>query len=195
MSEFGELWKHENNQHALVPPKTKCGCPSGGGIENGYIRYPSEGSTYSLRGHSTPKQGEGCAYLVRSHSTPPDTGNNDEEGTSSSAWYQPIKQNSLDGLFKATNDHDTVGNDVHTQVADWVLSHASGRDSTAFKALQEEYKMQKKNVKLFVHPREERRRRKKNNKKKKKKICTFERVLELGHGVAEVHVNAAIVNT
>ena len=22
MSEFGGLWKHENNQHALVPPKT-----------------------------------------------------------------------------------------------------------------------------------------------------------------------------
>ena len=39
MSEFGGLWKHENNQHALVPAKTECGCPCGGGIENGHIRY------------------------------------------------------------------------------------------------------------------------------------------------------------
>ena len=29
MSKFGGLRKHENNQHALVPPKTGCGCPSG----------------------------------------------------------------------------------------------------------------------------------------------------------------------
>ena len=41
MSEFGGLWKLENNQHALVPPKTECGCPIGGGITNGHIRYPS----------------------------------------------------------------------------------------------------------------------------------------------------------
>ena len=42
MSEFGGLRKQENNQHALVPPKTKCGCPSGGRIKNGHIRrYPS----------------------------------------------------------------------------------------------------------------------------------------------------------
>ena len=47
MSEFGGLKKHENNQYALVgqPPKTECGCPSGGGIENGHIRYPSYGGT------------------------------------------------------------------------------------------------------------------------------------------------------
>ena len=45
MSEFGGLWKHENNQHALVLPKTECGCPSGGGIENGHVRYPSYGGT------------------------------------------------------------------------------------------------------------------------------------------------------
>ena len=31
MSEFGGLWKHENNQHAS--PKTDCGCLSGGGIK------------------------------------------------------------------------------------------------------------------------------------------------------------------
>ena len=37
MSEFGGLWKHENNQHALVPLKTECGCPSGGGMKNGHI--------------------------------------------------------------------------------------------------------------------------------------------------------------
>ena len=40
MSEFGVIWKHENNQHALAPPKMECGCPSGGGIKNGHIRYP-----------------------------------------------------------------------------------------------------------------------------------------------------------
>ena len=40
MSEFGDLWKHENNQHALVPLKTECGCRGGGGIKNGHMRYP-----------------------------------------------------------------------------------------------------------------------------------------------------------
>jgi hypothetical protein len=46
MSEFGGLWKHENNrQHALEPPKTECGCPSGAGIKNGHICYPSYGGT------------------------------------------------------------------------------------------------------------------------------------------------------
>ena len=33
MSEFGGLWKHENNQHALVLTKMECDCPSGGGIK------------------------------------------------------------------------------------------------------------------------------------------------------------------
>ena len=41
MSEFGGLWNHKNNQHARVPPKTERNCPSGGGIKNGHIRYPS----------------------------------------------------------------------------------------------------------------------------------------------------------
>ena len=45
MSEFGGFWKRKIYQHALVSPKTKCGCPSGGGIKNGYIRYPSYGGT------------------------------------------------------------------------------------------------------------------------------------------------------
>ena len=44
--EFGGLWKHENNQDALVPQKTECGCPSGGGIKNGHICYPSYGGTH-----------------------------------------------------------------------------------------------------------------------------------------------------
>ena len=43
MSEFGGLWKHKNLQHAFVPPKMDCGCPSGGGVKNGHIRYPSYG--------------------------------------------------------------------------------------------------------------------------------------------------------
>ena len=42
---FGGLWKHENNQHALVPLKMECGCPSGGGIKKDHIRYPSYGGT------------------------------------------------------------------------------------------------------------------------------------------------------
>ena len=45
MPEFGGLVKHENNQHALVPPETECGCPSGGEIKNSHIRYPSYGGT------------------------------------------------------------------------------------------------------------------------------------------------------
>ena len=43
--EFGGLWKHEHNQHALVPRNTECGCPNGGGIKNGHICYPSYGGT------------------------------------------------------------------------------------------------------------------------------------------------------
>ena len=37
LSEFGGLWKHENNQHALVPLKTECGCPSGEEMKNSHI--------------------------------------------------------------------------------------------------------------------------------------------------------------
>ena len=53
MSEFGGLWNHENNQRALVPPKRECGCPSGGGIKNGHIRYPSYGRTQKKRKKTT----------------------------------------------------------------------------------------------------------------------------------------------
>ena len=49
MSEFGGLWKDEINQHALVLPKTECGCSSGGGIKNGHIRYPSYGGMQKER--------------------------------------------------------------------------------------------------------------------------------------------------
>ena len=42
MSEFGGLWKHENKQHALVPPKTEFGCPNGGGITNDHRRNAEE---------------------------------------------------------------------------------------------------------------------------------------------------------
>ena len=45
MSELSGLWKPENNQHALVPPKMEYGCPSGGGIKNDHIHYPSYGGT------------------------------------------------------------------------------------------------------------------------------------------------------
>ena len=53
MSEFGGLWKHENNQHALVPTKMECGCASGGGIKNGHIRYPSYGGTQKKKRKKT----------------------------------------------------------------------------------------------------------------------------------------------
>ena len=53
MSDFGGLWKHDNTQHALVPPKTECGCPSGGGIKNGHIRYPSYEGTQKERKKTT----------------------------------------------------------------------------------------------------------------------------------------------
>ena len=54
MSEFGGLWKHENNQHALVPPKTECGCPNGGGIKTiTYATPPME-----ERGKKQHKTGE-----------------------------------------------------------------------------------------------------------------------------------------
>ena len=49
MSEFGGLRKHKNNPHAPVPPKTECGCPSGGGIKNGHICYPSYGGTQRVK--------------------------------------------------------------------------------------------------------------------------------------------------
>ena len=49
MSEFGGLWKYENNQHAFVPPKTECGCRSGGGIKNGDIRSPSYAGTQKTK--------------------------------------------------------------------------------------------------------------------------------------------------
>ena len=62
MSEFGGLRKHENNQHALVPPKTECGCPSGGGIRNGRIRYPSYGATQKER-KKERKNTEPCFFL------------------------------------------------------------------------------------------------------------------------------------
>ena len=56
MSEFNGLWKHKNNPHALVEVvllKTEYGCPSGGGIENGYIRYPSNKGTQKERKRKT----------------------------------------------------------------------------------------------------------------------------------------------
>ena len=41
---------NKNNQYALVPSKTELGCPSGGGIKNGHIRYPSSyGGTQKKR--------------------------------------------------------------------------------------------------------------------------------------------------
>ena len=40
MSEFGGLWEHENIQHAYVPPKTACGCPSDGGIKTATYAIP-----------------------------------------------------------------------------------------------------------------------------------------------------------
>ena len=52
MSESGGLWKHENNQHALVPPTMECGCPSGGGIKNGHILYGGTHNFFFFLNHS-----------------------------------------------------------------------------------------------------------------------------------------------
>ena len=49
MSELGGLRKHENNQHALVLSKTECGYPSGRGINNSHVRYPSNGGMQKKR--------------------------------------------------------------------------------------------------------------------------------------------------
>ena len=51
MSEFGGLWKHENNQLALLPPKTECGCPSGGGIKNSYMEGHRQEKKSDIRRH------------------------------------------------------------------------------------------------------------------------------------------------
>ena len=118
-----------------------------------YYTTPKQGGLCVLGAwpyNSQTRGGGGCAYLVRGHSTPHDTGNNDEEGKSSSAGYQPMKRG-LDGFFKATDDHDKGGDNVHTQVADWVSNHASGLDSDTLKALQEEHKIPQY-VNLFVPP-------------------------------------------
>ena len=45
MPEFDGLRKHEKTKHSLVPPKTECSCPCGGGIKNGDARYLSCGGT------------------------------------------------------------------------------------------------------------------------------------------------------
>ena len=53
MSEFGGLWKHKNYQHALVLPKTECGCPSVGGIKNSHTPPMEE-----RRKTNKPKNGD-----------------------------------------------------------------------------------------------------------------------------------------
>ena len=69
VTEFGGLWKHKNNQHALLPPKTECGCPSGGGIQNGHIRRNAENKkikqccSQQLHGHAAEPAGVGGAAL------------------------------------------------------------------------------------------------------------------------------------
>ena len=49
MSEFGGLWKHENNQHALYPRRRNVAAQVDGGIKNGHIRYPSYRGTQKKR--------------------------------------------------------------------------------------------------------------------------------------------------
>ena len=52
MSEFCGLWKHEHNQHALVPPKTECGCPS--------VAEELKAVTYAME----ERGGKKCSALV-----------------------------------------------------------------------------------------------------------------------------------
>ena len=72
-SELGGLWKHENNQYALVAPKIGCGCPSGGGIENSRIRYPSYGGTQKKETKKNPYV-TNCAGSFWCFRNPPNTG-------------------------------------------------------------------------------------------------------------------------
>ena len=67
MSEFDGLWKHGNNQHALAPPKTEYGCPSGGGIKNGHIHYPSYGGMQKER-KKDHFQNTSCKTVQPTHS-------------------------------------------------------------------------------------------------------------------------------
>ena len=42
---------------STVPPtKTECGCPNGGGINNGHVRYPSYGGTQKKKGEKSTLQ-------------------------------------------------------------------------------------------------------------------------------------------
>ena len=54
------IMEHKNNQHALVPKKTECGCPSGGGIKNGHIH--SYGGTHTQKTTTQPQK-QNCCYL------------------------------------------------------------------------------------------------------------------------------------
>ena len=58
MSEFGGLWKHENNQHALAPPKDgmRLPRPSGGGIKKRSHTYATVPLLY---GGTQTKKGRG----------------------------------------------------------------------------------------------------------------------------------------
>ena len=60
MSEFGGLWKHKNNQQALVPPKMECGCPCGGGIKKRSYTLPL---LWRNAGKNTHKKHLGKQYL------------------------------------------------------------------------------------------------------------------------------------
>ena len=78
MSEFCGLWKFENNQHALVPPKTECGLPKWrSGIKNGHIRYPLlmfYGGTQKERkkdGMWLAQVAEGSKTVTHVNATPP----------------------------------------------------------------------------------------------------------------------------
>ena len=50
MSEFGGLWKHKNNQHALCTPEDGMWLPKvAEELNNGHIRYSSYGGTQKER--------------------------------------------------------------------------------------------------------------------------------------------------
>ena len=65
MSEVDGLWKHENNQRALVPPKMECGCPNGRGIQNGHICYSSYGRTQKKKKVPYPVNHEGYNRIIQ----------------------------------------------------------------------------------------------------------------------------------
>ena len=67
MLEFGGLWKHENNQHALVPPKTECNVAAQEAGELKTVTYatPSNVGTQKERKKEKKKSQKGTGGKIK----------------------------------------------------------------------------------------------------------------------------------